>query len=132
MISDPIGDMLTRIRNCNILKKESCLVPYSKYKEKILYLLRYEGYISKYRTVEERDGKYTIEVFLKYNAANKPVIHSISRVSKPSRRRYASYKNIPIVINGLGDVVVSTSKGLMSGERARAMKIGGELILEIW
>jgi small subunit ribosomal protein S8 len=131
MISDPIGDLLTRIRNVNILRKKSCIVPFSKQKERILYLIKNEGYIKKYRKYQE-DNKEYIEILLKYDDENRPSIHNLKRISRPGKRIYAKYDKLPVVLNGLGVAVVSTNKGLMSDERARRSRCGGELVFKIW
>ena len=130
-ISDVIGDMLTRIRNANNSKHETVDVPASNMKKAIADILLAEGYIKNVQVIE--DGKQgVIRVTLKYTPAKQKVIRGIRRVSKPGLRIYAGYEDMPKVMNGLGTVIVSTSKGLMTDKKARAEKIGGEIIAFVW
>lgn len=123
---DPIADMLTRIRNGQRARKQSVFMPFSKLKEAIAKVLKEEGYIESY-TVESRENKPTLTVELKYYAGE-PVIELIKRVSRPGLRIYRGTKDIPSVMNGLGVVIMSTSKGVMTDRKARAHDIGGELL----
>ena len=123
---DPIADMLTRIRNGQRARKQSVFMPFSKLKEAIAKVLKEEGYIESY-TVENRENKPTLTVELKYYAGE-PVIELIKRVSRPGLRVYRGTKDIPSVMNGLGVVIMSTSKGVMTDRKARAHDIGGELL----
>ena len=123
---DPIADMLTRIRNCQRVWKQSFFMPYSILKEAIAKVLKEEGYIESY-TVENRESKPTLTVELKYYAGE-PVIELIKRVSRPGLRVYRGTKDIPSVMNGLGIVIMSTSQGVMTDRKARANDIGGELL----
>ena len=130
-MSDVIADMLTRIRNANNAKHETVDIPASNMKKAIADILLEEGYIKGYQVIE--DGKQgIIRVTLKYTPAKQKVIRGIRRVSKPGLRIYAGSEDMPKVMNGLGTVIVSTSKGLMTDKKARAEKIGGEIIAFVW
>ncbi|MEW5903778.1 MAG: 30S ribosomal protein S8 [Pseudomonadota bacterium] len=125
-MSDPISDMLTRIRNAQMAEKTIVTMPSSKVKAAIAKVLHEEGYIEGFKVVEN-DGKPTLEIGLKYYA-NRPVIETIQRVSRPGLRIYKGSKDIPKVMNGLGIAIVSTSKGLMTDHKARANGVGGEVL----
>lgn len=125
-MSDPISDMLTRIRNAQQAEKTVVTMPSSKLKVAIAQLLQDEGYVEGYK-VAENGGKPVLEVGLKYYA-DRPVIEKIQRVSRPGLRIYKGSKDIPKVMNGLGIAIVSTSKGLMTDRKARANGIGGEVL----
>ncbi|MFT7228883.1 MAG: small subunit ribosomal protein S8 [Methylophilaceae bacterium] len=125
-MSDPIADMLTRIRNAQSVNKVSVTMPASKVKGAIAKVLRDEGYIEDF-SVDANNGKPLLNVELKYYAG-RPVIEKIERVSKPGLRVYNSGQNIPKVMNGLGVTIVSTSKGVMTDRKAQAAGIGGELL----
>ena len=130
-MSDVIADMLTRIRNANDAKHATVDIPASKMKKSIADILVEEGYIKSYQVIE--DGKQgIIRITLKYTVGKQKVIRGIRRVSKPGLRIYAGYEDMPRVMNGLGIVIVSTSKGLMTDKKARAEKIGGEVIAFVW
>ena len=129
-MTDPIADMLTRIRNAQRVRKETVEVPYSKLKNHLADILKKEGYISDV-AVEENLGRKTIQLELKYENAE-PVIKELNRVSKPGRRVYVGAKNIPYVFDDLGIAVISTSQGLMTNKQARAKKVGGEVLCEIF
>lgn len=125
-MSDPIADMLTRIRNAQLAKKKIAIMPNSRIKLAIANVLKDEGYIENYYS--KNDGnKSTLEIMLKYYSES-PVIESIKRMSKPGLRIYKSSENLPNVMNGLGIAIVSTSKGVMTERKARAIGIGGELL----
>ena len=129
-MSDPIADMLTRIRNANTAKHDTVDIPASKMKVAIADILVNEGYIKGYNIVE--DGKQgIIRITLKYNGKEK-VIKGLRRVSKPGLRIYASAEDMPRVMNGLGVAIVSTSKGLMTDKQARKSNIGGEVLAFVW
>jgi len=129
-VTDPIADMLTMIRNAVRTKKEAIDVPASNLKREIVKILKEERYIKNYKII--RDNKQNvIRIFLKYNG-NEPVITDIIRVSKPSRRVYKKWEEIPKVRNGLGIAIISTSKGIMTDKQARALKIGGEIICYVY
>ena len=125
-MSDPIADMLTRIRNAQATEKVSVVVPASKVKQAIAQVLKDEGYIEDF-AVRSADGKSMIEIGLKYYAG-KPVIEKLERVSRPGLRIYKGRDDIPRVMNGLGVAIVSTSKGVMTDRRARETGVGGEVL----
>ena len=129
-ISDVIADMLTRIRNANDAKHETVDIPASNLKKSIAEILLEEGYIKNYQIVE--DGKQgIIRVALKY-AGKQKVIHGLRRVSKPGLRIYSNCEDMPKVMNGLGIAIVSTSKGVMTDKKARALNVGGEILAFVW
>ena len=125
-MSDPISDMLTRIRNAQMANKASVAMPSSKVKVAIVKVLKDEGYVEDY-AVRDNEGKPTLEIGLKYYAGS-PVIERIDRVSKPGLRIYKGAEDIPRVMNGLGVAIVSTPKGVMTDRKARASNIGGEVL----
>ena len=130
-ITDPIADMLTRIRNANSAKHETVDVPVSNMKKAIADSLLEEGYIKSYDIVD--DGKQgMIHITLKYGANKEKVISGLQRVSKPGLRVYAGRDELPRVLKGLGIAIVSTSKGIMTDKKARAEKIGGEVLAFVW
>ena len=130
-MTDPIADMLTRIRNANQNKSAEVLIPASKIKLDILNVLKNEGYISEVEFVE--DGKQgSIKVTLKYTEKKERVIKGIKRISKPGLRVYASVSDMPKVLNGLGIAIVSTSNGVMTDREARKLHLGGEVIAYVW
>jgi len=129
--TDPIGDMLTRIRNASRARHEKVLVPSSRLKVRIAEVLRDEGFIQDY--VRHEDGvQGAITIVLKYGPDREPAISDIKRVSKPGLRRYVANDEIPRVLNGLGIAILSTSKGVMVDREARKQKVGGELICTVW
>jgi small subunit ribosomal protein S8 len=125
-MSDPIADMLTRIRNAQLAEKLSVAMPSSRVKASIAQVLKDEGYIEGFK-VSNEDGKSTLEIALKYYAGE-PVIETIERVSRPGLRIYKGRDDIPKIMNGLGIAIVSTSKGVMTDRKARATGIGGEVL----
>jgi small subunit ribosomal protein S8 len=125
-MSDPISDMLTRIRNAQMAEKVTVAMPSSKIKAAIAKVLQDEGYVEGFKVIDH-DGKPTLEIGLKYYA-DRPVIEKIQRVSRPGLRVYKGSEDIPRVMNGLGIAIVSTSKGLMTDRKARANGIGGEVL----
>ncbi|MBY0499406.1 MAG: 30S ribosomal protein S8 [Nitrosomonas sp.] len=125
-MSDPIADMLTRIRNAQLANKESVIMPNSRIKKAIAAVLKDEGYIENYNILEE-GIKINLEIKLKYYSGVS-VIEKISRVSKPGLRIYKSSKNLPSIMNGLGIAIMSTSKGVMTQRKARMLGVGGELL----
>ena len=130
-ITDSIADMLTRIRNASNAKHATVDIPASNMKKAIADILVEEGYVKNYTVID--DGKQgTIRVTLKYLANKQKGIHGLRRVSKPGLRIYASYEKMPKVMNGLGIAIVSTSKGIMTDKKARANKVGGEVIAFVW
>ena len=130
-MTDPVADMLTRIRNASKARHEKVDIPSSTLKVEVARILKEEGYIKNVKMVN--DGKQgVIRVFLKYSTANENVISGIDRISKPGRRIYVGSADIPKVLNGLGMAIVSTSKGLMTDKAARVANIGGELLCKVW
>jgi small subunit ribosomal protein S8 len=130
-VTDPIGDMLTRIRNAQERGKPKVITPASRLRARVLDVLQQEGFIRGYATVEYGSGKSEIEIELKY-FDGEPVIREIHRVSKPGRRVYASVETLPTVYNGLGISILSTPKGVMSDSEARAQHVGGEVICTVF
>jgi small subunit ribosomal protein S8 len=132
MMTDPIADMLTRIRNAFAVSKQEIVLPFSKIKYEIAKILKKEGYLAEVEKVED-DGPFAqLRLVLQYKENNVPAITHIQRVSVPSRRQYATREEIPYVLNGLGIAIISTSKGLMTNKQARRARIGGEVICEVW
>jgi small subunit ribosomal protein S8 len=130
-VNDPIGDLITRIRNAQMRAKGKVSTPGSRLRESILEVLKSEGYIRGFSTVAHDDGRSEIEIELKY-FDGAPVIREISRISKPGRRVYASVKNLPRVNNGLGVAILSTPKGVMADHDAREANVGGEILFTVF
>jgi small subunit ribosomal protein S8 len=128
-LSDPIGDMLARIKNAQVRNHSKVSLPSSKFKAKIADVLKSEGYIIDYKINDEK--KPSIEINLKYNSGN-PVINTIERVSKPGRRIFSSASSLPKINNGLGIAIVSTPQGVMTDVDARKKKLGGEIICKVF
>ncbi len=130
-ITDPIADLLTRIRNANSARHETVEVPASNMKKSIVQILFEEGYIKKYEVIEDgRQG--VIKIWLKYGEGKKQVIAGLKRVSKPGLRVYVSRDELPRVLKGLGIAIISTSKGVMTDKRARRENVGGEVLAFVW
>ena len=129
-IADPIGDMITRIRNAQLRTLYDVKIPSSKFRAKILEVLKQEGYISNYKLLSDSKNKSSLVVDLKYYNGF-PVIKEIKRVSKPGRRIYARAASIPKIQSGLGLAIVSTSKGIMTDNDARSKNVGGEIICKV-
>jgi small subunit ribosomal protein S8 len=130
-VSDPLGDMLTRIRNAQMRSRPKVSTPASKLRERVLEVLKEEGYIRGYSRTDYDGGKSEIEIELKY-FDGQPVIREIKRVSTPGRRVYSSVKELPTIANGLGVAILSTPKGVMSDSRARLENVGGEVLCSIF
>ena len=130
-LTDPIGDMIARIRNAQMRTSNNVAIPNSKFRVKILEILKQEGYISDYKIISSSTKKDTLLVDLKYNNGL-PVIKEIKRISKPGRRIYARASSIPRIQNGLGLAIVSTSIGIMSDNDARIKNVGGEIICRVF
>jgi small subunit ribosomal protein S8 len=130
-LHDPIGDLITRIRNAQERNKPKVSIPGSKLRGRILDVLKNEGYIRGWASVEHKDGRSEFEIELKY-FEGAPVIRDISRISKPGRRVYASVANIPRINNGLGIAIVSTPKGVMADHEARDANVGGEILCTVF
>ena len=130
-MTDPVSDMLTRIRNATTVRHDRTDIPASKTKLEIAKILKQEGYIRTFKTLEE-GPQGLIRVYLKYAEDGEPVIHGLQRVSKPGRRVYRGADDLPRVRNGLGVAVVSTNRGVLTDEQARSLRVGGEVLCEIW
>jgi small subunit ribosomal protein S8 len=130
-VSDPLGDMLTRIRNAQMRKRSSVSTPASKLRARVLDVLKEEGFIRGYAEVEYGNGKSEFEIELKYFDGS-PVIREIQRVSTPGRRVYSSVRELPTIANGLGVAILSTPKGVMSDSRARLENVGGEVLCSVF
>jgi small subunit ribosomal protein S8 len=130
-MTDPIGDMLTRIRNANMVKHESVEMPSSKMKIEIAKILKKEGYIRDFRYYKFQN-KFNLKIFLKYGEKNSNILKGIERVSKPGRRIYSSKENIEKVLGGLGISILTTSKGVLTDKEARNNNVGGEVICRVW
>ena len=130
-VSDPIADILTRIRNAIMVRHESVMIPASRMKLAIARILKEEGFISDYEVVRGKPQR-TIKIFLKYDDNNEPVLSGLERVSKPGLRVYVQKKEIPRVYGGLGVAIISTAKGVMTGQQAWRQGIGGELLCYVW
>ena len=132
MITDPIADFLTRIRNAQMAGHKVVDIPSSNLKKKITQILHDQGYITNYRTDEKSNYQGIIKIALKYDKFNLPAIKKITRVSKPGLRKYVDNENVPRVINGLGIAILSTSKGIITDKKARELKIGGEVLCQVY
>lgn len=131
MVSDPIADMLTRIRNANTVRHEKLEVPASNMKREIAEILKNEGFIRDYESIDD-NKQGILRIFLKYGPENERVITGLKRISKPGLRVYAKADEIPRVLGGLGIAVISTSKGVMTDKEARKQQVGGEVLAYIW
>ncbi len=129
--TDPIADMLTRIRNAMSVRHSKCDVPASKLKADIARILKDEGYIQNFKIAEE-GVRRTIKIYLKYSAGNQPVISKLERISKPGCRVYVGNKDIPKVLGGLGINILTTPQGVMTGKQARQAGVGGEVLCQVW
>ena len=130
-MTDPIADMLTRIRNANMVRHEKLEVPASNIKKEIAEILKREGFVRDVEYVED-NKQGIIRIFLKYGKDNERVITGLKRISKPGLRVYAKTNEVPKVLNGLGIALVSTSQGLLTDKEARAKKVGGEILAYVW
>jgi small subunit ribosomal protein S8 len=130
-VSDPIADMLTKIRNASSARHEKVDIPTSKLKLEIVKILKTEGFIKNFKKIQT-EGSNVIRIFLKYDDANDPILHGVEKVSRPGRRVYSGYKELPRVYNGYGTLIVSTSEGVTTGRKAVEKKVGGELICTVW
>jgi small subunit ribosomal protein S8 len=131
VLTDPIADMLTRIRNANMAEKTVVAMPHSKMKSELARLLKAEGFIKDY-TLENDGGKSVLNIFLKYTIDREPVIQGLRRISKPSCRKYVNSEEIPRVLGGIGLAILSTSSGIMTDAEAREKKVGGEVLCYVW
>ncbi|MEW6267100.1 MAG: 30S ribosomal protein S8 [Thermodesulfobacteriota bacterium] len=130
-MTDPIADLLTRIRNAMIARHDRVDVPCSKMKTALVRILKDEGYIKNYKIIKD-NKQGLLRVFLKYTDENKPVIQGLKRISRPSARVYVGAREIPLVMSGMGVGVVSTSQGMLTDREARRRAVGGEMICSVW
>jgi len=131
-MTDPISDLLTRIRNAHLAKHDRLDVPVSRLKLEVCRLLKEEGFIKNYREVETTGPSGSVRIFLRYSPQGEPAINHVARISKPGRRVYRRAGEIQPVRNGLGVGIVSTSQGLLTDGQARERKVGGEILCELW
>ena len=131
MMTDPIADFLTRIRNAMSVNHPRVDIPASKLKIELARILKEEGYVANYRVADD-DGKRTIKVYLKYRPDRRPVMTKIARISKPGCRVYVNAQHIPSVIGGMGINILTTSRGVMTGKQARTLGVGGEVLCSIY
>ena len=132
IVSDPIADMLTRIRNANMAEKQSVRIPHSKIKADIARLLKEEGFVKDYKLNETETNKSFLNINLKYTAEREPVIQGLKRISKPSCRKYVNAEEVPRVLGGIGIALLSTSSGVITDSEARKKNIGGEILCFVW
>ena len=130
-LTDPIADMLTRVRNANAVMHEKVDIPHSKMKERIAEILKEQGYISNFKIVTDEGNKKSIRVYLKY-AGKERVIKGLKRISKPGRRVYTSVESLPKVLGGLGIAIVSTPQGVITDKECRKHNVGGEVLCYVW
>jgi len=131
-MSDPLADMLTRIRNAVMVNLESVEMPYSKIKAEVAKILKQEGFIGDYQKIESETPQGVLRIALKSSKFSDKVISGIKRISKPGRRIYSRHNEIPKVLSGLGISILSTSSGLLTDHEARMKSVGGEIICEVW
>ena len=129
--SDPIADMLTKIRNASLSRFEKVDIATSRLKLEIVKILKNEGYVKNFKKVNQNNLNY-IRVFLKYDEEQNPIIHGLQKISTPGRRVYSGYKGMPRIFNGYGTLIISTSVGVTTGRKALEKKVGGELICSVW
>ena len=132
IVTDPIADFLTRIRNAQLASHKMVVIPSSKLKRAITEILYDQGYILKYKFDTNENGQNVIRIALKYDSDNVPVIRKLERVSKPGLRQYRKANDLPRVINGLGIALVSTSRGVMTDKQARSQNVGGEVLCFVY
>jgi small subunit ribosomal protein S8 len=130
-VTDPIADMLTKIRNASMAKFEKVDIPTSKLKLEIIKILKNEGYVKTFKKITQ-GNQSQIRIFLKYDDEMQPVIQGIKRLSKPGRRVYSGYKTMPRILNGYGVLIVTTSLGVTTGKKATEKQVGGELVCSVW
>ncbi len=131
-MTDPIADMLTRIRNANMVRFDKVNVSLSKMNLNIAEVLNKAGYVSRFAVEKGNDGREILKIYLKYSDSKERVITGIQRVSKPGKRVYVKSEKIPKVLNGYGIAILSTSKGIMTDKEARTLKVGGEILCNVW
>lgn len=130
-VSDPVADMLTKIRNASMARFEYVDVTPSKIKMEIIKIMKNEGFVKNFKKLNQEEQNQ-IRIFLKYDEKQNPIIHDLHRISTPGRRVYTGYRKMPRVFNGFGTIIVSTSAGVTTGRKALDKKVGGELICSIW
>ncbi|MGA7992728.1 MAG: 30S ribosomal protein S8 [Thermoanaerobaculia bacterium] len=130
-VTDPVSDLLTRLRNAISARHEKADVPSSRFKVELARILKDEGYIKNYKVMDDRGGSL-LRLYLKYDETGNPVIHGLTRSSKPGRRLYAGKNELPEVLGGLGVAIVSTSQGLLTGNDAKKRGVGGEVVCTVW
>jgi len=131
-VTDPISDMLTRIRNASKASLDTAVMPSSKLKTEVAKILLEEGYINSFEVSDGENINGILKIYLKYGSDRKGVIEGLKRISKPGLRVYSEKENIPRVLGGLGTVIISTSQGIMTGKKAKKLGIGGEIICHVW
>jgi small subunit ribosomal protein S8 len=131
-MTDPIADLITRIRNASLQGQEKVEVPASRIKANIVRVLKEEGFISNFRLMRDELGRPQLKIHLKYTENGSAVIRGVRRVSRPGLRRYSGYDQLPRPLSGIGVAIVSTSRGILSGKKARSQKVGGEVLCEVW
>src|SRR5262249_26336795 len=132
MMSDPIADLLTRIRNASRAEHEKVDIPASKLKTKITELLKEEGFIKNFRLIDDPKKQGVLRVYLKYGAGNEKMISGLVRVSRPGRRIYVGKDKIPVILGGMGVAILSTSRGVMTDRESRKQQLGGEVLAYVW
>ena len=130
-VTDPVSDLLTRVRNAISARHEKTDVPSSRFKVELARILKDEGYIKNFKVMDDRGGSL-LRLYLKYDDTGNPVIHGLTRSSKPGRRLYAGKDELPEVLGGLGVAIVSTSQGLLTGNDAKKRGVGGEVVCTVW
>jgi small subunit ribosomal protein S8 len=130
-VTDPVSDLLTRLRNAISARHEKADVPSSRFKVELARILKDEGYIKNYKVMDDRGGSL-LRLYLKYDDTGNPVIHGLARSSKPGRRLYKGKSELPEVLGGLGVAIVSTSQGLLTGNDAKKRGVGGEVVCTVW
>jgi small subunit ribosomal protein S8 len=131
-MTDPVADLLTRIRNACMEKHDKVEVPASRLKANIVKVLKEEGYIKNFRLVRDEEGHVALKIYLKYDDNGASVIRGIRRVSKPGVRKYTGIAEVPKVLGGVGTTILSTSKGVLASQKAAQNKVGGEILCEVW
>jgi small subunit ribosomal protein S8 len=132
MMTDPVADMLTRIRNALAARHESVQMPQSRMKQEIARILKDEGYIRDFRLLPEGHPQGLLDIELKYDVTHTSVIQGLQRISKPGKRHYTSYKEIPKVLEGAGIAIISTSRGILTDRQCRTENVGGEVLCFVW
>ena len=130
-ISDPVSDLLARLRNALSARHEKADIPSSRFKVELARILKDEGYIKNFKVMDDRGGSL-LRLYLKYDDTGNPVIHGLARSSKPGRRLYAGKNELPEVLGGLGVAIVSTSQGIVTDKKARQARLGGEVLCNVW